>query len=80
MIILTMHLEKGIMIVKTLPNNFYTMPEYATTTMDKKDLKELLLETSGWITSCGELYKIDSEHLGAGVYEVSLGMKFIAGG
>lgn len=57
------------------------MPEHAITTMDKKDLKELLLETNnGWIISCGQLYKIKSEHLGAGVYEVSLGMKFIAGG
>jgi hypothetical protein len=56
------------------------MPGHATTTMDKKDLKELLLETSGWIISCGQLYKIKSEHLGAGVYEVSLKMKFIVGG
>jgi hypothetical protein len=56
------------------------MPEHATTTMDKKDLKELLFETNGWVISCGQLYKIKSEHLGAGVYEVSLKMKFIVGG
>ncbi len=56
------------------------MPEYATVVMDKEDLKELLLETNGWVIACGQLYKIKSERLGAGVYEVSLGMKFIAGG
>jgi hypothetical protein len=66
--------------VKTLPKHFYTIPEHATTTMDKKGLKELLLETNGWVISCSQLYKIKSEHLGAGVYEVSLGMKFIVGG
>lgn len=77
---LVLHPRRKAITMKTLPRNFYTMPEYATTTMDDKDLKELLLETNGWVISCGHLYKIKSEHLGAGVYKVKLSLKFIAGG
>jgi hypothetical protein len=58
--------------MKTLPMNFYTMPELAKTTMDKKDLRELLLATDGCIIACGVLYDIKAKHLGAGVYRVSL--------
>lgn len=58
--------------MKTLPRNFYTMPVFATTTMDTKDLKELLLETGSNIMACGVLYDIQTKYLGAGVYEVWL--------
>jgi len=61
--------------MKVLPTNFYTMPRWASTTMDKKDLKELLLSTSGCIIACGELYDIKNKHLGAGVYKVFLKRK-----
>ena len=58
--------------MKLLPLNFYTMPQVANITMDKKDLKELLLESEGWITACGHMWDIKNEHLGAGVYRVTL--------
>jgi len=58
--------------MKVLPTNFYTIPEFAKTVMDKKDLKELLLETSGWIVANGQIWDIKNRHLGAGVYEVVL--------
>ena len=58
--------------MKTLPNIFYTMPGTANTTMVRKDLKELLLETEGRVIACGRLYEIKSKHLGAGVYRVTL--------
>ena len=61
--------------MKTLPGNFYSMPKAANTTMDRKDLKELLLSTDGWILSCGRMYNIKSKSLGAGVYRVTLKLK-----
>jgi len=61
--------------MKVLPTNFYTMPQYASMTMDSKDLKELLLSTNGWVTACGEIYDIKTKPLGAGVYKVFLKRK-----
>lgn len=58
--------------MKSLPNIFYTMPRTANTTMDTKDLKELLLETGGRVIACGRLFDIKSKNLGAGVYRVTL--------
>ena len=58
--------------MKTLPMNFYTMPVLASTVMDAKDLKELLLETGGDVIACGKRYDIQTKHLGAGVYKVWL--------
>ena len=58
--------------MKAPPKNFYTMPGYASMAMDNKDLRELLLETSGWIIACGTIYDIKNESLGAGVYKVFL--------
>lgn len=45
---------------------------YANTTMDQADLRELLLETGGNTLACGRLYNFKPEHLGAGVFRVSL--------
>ena len=58
--------------MKTLPRHFYTMPNMAHTTMDRKDLKELLLSTGGSVIACGRLYDIKTKNLGAGVYKVCL--------
>ena len=58
--------------MKTLPGIFYNMPEYANMTMDKKDLREVLLNTGGSIIANGRLYDITPKHLGAGVYKVTL--------
>lgn len=58
--------------MKTLPMYFYQVPAVANTTMDKKDLKELLLNTDGWIMATGYRWEIKSKHIGAGVYRVHL--------
>lgn len=58
--------------MKILPSHFYTIPDIASTTMNKKDLKELLLQTEGKIITCGRLREIQSKHLGAGVYRITL--------
>lgn len=63
--------------MKLLPMNFYTMPKFANMTIDKKDLKELLLNTGSDIIACGSLWDIVTKHLGAGVYKVSLKLKKI---
>lgn len=52
--------------------NHYTMPNRITQTMTRKELKETLLATDGWVMACGELWDIKSKHLGAGVYAVTL--------
>ena len=55
-----------------LPLSFYEIPRFARTTMTRKDLKETLLSTNGWVMACGTLWDIRSKHIGAGVYEVFL--------
>lgn len=59
-----------------LTDNFYTMPKYASKVMTKKELRETLLATSGWIFACGEAYDVKNEHLGAGVYKVFLEKRY----
>jgi len=61
--------------MKTLPNNFYVFPKSANATMPRKELKEILLSTGGWIMACGYMWDIVSKHIGAGVYRVSLKMR-----
>lgn len=58
--------------MKVLPMQFYTMPTTASMVMDRKDLKELLLETGGQIIARGRFWDIKSKHIGAGVYKVTL--------
>lgn len=55
-----------------LSTNFYTMPGGYSTTMTRKQLKETLLATDGWVLSCGYCWDIRSKSLGAGVYKVWL--------
>lgn len=59
-----------------LGDNFYTMPKYARTTMTRKQLKETLLSTEGWIIALGRIWDIQSKHLGAGVYSVHLELRY----
>ncbi len=61
--------------MKTLPNNFYTMPGTANMTVDHKDLKELLLATGGSVMARGSLWNIKTKHLAVGVYRVTLERK-----
>jgi len=41
--------------MKLLPNNFYSFPAIANTTMSSEDLKELLLNTEGWALIRGHI-------------------------
>lgn len=45
---------------------------YANTTMDEPDLRELLMATGGNTLAQGRLYNFKPQHLGAGVYRVTL--------
>ena len=63
--------------MKTLPSIFYVAPSSATTTMSRKDLKELLLETDGWVMSCGHAWDIKGKQIGAGVWKVLLKLQEI---
>jgi len=62
--------------MKELPIHFYRAPDIANMTMTRKDLKELLLESDGWIIACGRTYDIKSKSMGAGVYRVSLEKRY----
>ncbi len=48
-----------------------SMPGLAHTTMERPELRKLLLDTGGELMLNGRIYAITSEHLGAGVYRVS---------
>lgn len=47
-------------------------PGIATSTLEKDDLRSLMLETGGNMMCRGRLYDIEAKHLGAGVYRVKL--------
>lgn len=65
-------MKTQIMPKNHLPDNFYTFPNLAVTTMSKKDLQETLLATEGTVLALGRLYNIKSKSLGAGIYKISL--------
>ena len=48
------------------------VPGISRPTMTRKQLKELLLYTDGWMMNRGAMCDIRSKHLGAGVYQVWL--------
>jgi len=58
--------------MKQLPDNFYNFPYAAGITITGKELRELLLETEGKVVIQGRLKDIKSNHLGAGVYRVTV--------
>lgn len=47
-------------------------PEWGNTTMTTEDFRTILLETGGNVMACGYLWDIVGNHLGAGVYKVTL--------
>ena len=55
-----------------LNDNFYRIPEHFSSTLTRKQLRETLLDTDGYVMACGRLWDIKSKHLGAGVYRISL--------
>ena len=55
-----------------LPNNAYACPGMWSGTMTRKQLKETLLATDGWVLACGYVRNIVSKHIGTGVYRISL--------
>ncbi len=55
-----------------LSGTFYSMPDIANQSMNRKDLEELLIDTGGKILTCGRLRELKSKHIGAGIYRVTL--------
>lgn len=52
--------------------NFLASLPSGTTTLDRTDLRSLMMETGSMLMARGRLYDIVSKSLGAGVYLVSL--------
>lgn len=52
--------------------NFLASMPAGTTTMNRKEAHEVLMETGGNMLACGRLYNIIAKDIGAGVYKVSL--------
>lgn len=52
--------------------NFLASMPCGTTTMNRKDTHEMLMETGGNMLACGRLYDIIAKDIGAGVYKISL--------
>lgn len=52
--------------------NFLAAIPIGSTTMERDDLKAILLETGGSMLACGRLYNIVGKPIGAGVYKVTL--------
>lgn len=55
-----------------LPLSFYALPLESETTVDTKQLRELLLDTGGKVFIRGRFLTIKKEHLGVGVYKITL--------
>jgi hypothetical protein len=52
--------------------NFLAGCPAGSTTMERGDLKAVLMETGGTMLACGRLYDITAKDIGAGVYRVTL--------
>lgn len=52
--------------------NFLAGCPQGSTTMERADLKTVLMETGGNMLACGRLYDIVAKDIGAGVYKVTL--------
>ena len=53
-------------------NHLASMPGVSHTTMTRKQLQALLLDTDGQVMAAGGLWEVASKHLGAGIYRVYL--------
>jgi hypothetical protein len=56
--------------------NFLASMPTGSTTMTEHDLRTILLETGGDMLACGRLYEIVPKHIGAGIYRVTLVLRF----
>jgi hypothetical protein len=52
--------------------NFLASCPEGTTTMERKEVRAMLMYTGGNMLACGRLYDIIAKDIGAGVYKVSL--------
>jgi hypothetical protein len=62
-----------------LSSSFWHDPENIRQRIERKDMKELLLEGEP-VLACGNLWDIKHKHLGLGVYEVWLEKKVYGDG
>lgn len=53
-------------------NHLAAIPRDGNATCERKVLREIMLQTGGWMFAHGRQYDIQSKHLGAGVYRLSL--------
>lgn len=58
-----------------LPNNFWTMPNYANVTVTAKELRAIQLKHEGWIMAQGHIWDINRQSLGAGIYKLTLKLR-----
>jgi hypothetical protein len=60
-----------------IPAFFWQIPETATITMQKKELRETILATDGTIIAKGDIWEIHYKSIGLGLYKVWITNKFI---
>ena len=53
-------------------NSLATSPEFAKTTMTRKQLQAVLMRSHGFMLACGRSWNIVSKRIGARCYRVSL--------
>ncbi len=53
-------------------NHLASMPERGNATCERRELREIMLQTGGKMMACGRYYDIRAKHLGAGVYRLTL--------
>lgn len=56
-------------------NHLASMPRYGNATATHAQVREIMLQTGGWMMACGSLYDIKSKHLGGGIYRLSLKLR-----
>lgn len=55
-----------------LNENFWRIPHLHEQAVTSKQLKQIMLDTRGWITANGRIWDITKKSLGGGVYLIKL--------
>lgn len=61
--------------INSILNHLSGHPEHGNATATKAEVREIMLQTGGVMTSGGRLYDIKSAGIGAGVYRLTLEAK-----
>lgn len=57
---------------RSILNHLAAMPEYGNAAAEKDEVREIMLQTGGWMLACGHQWDIKAKQLGAGVYRLTL--------